>query len=135
MTSSSAQERVNFHYYKKGLTYKSQGDYEAAAKEFTVFVHHNPTHAKARYYRGYCYLYNGDYEKALDDFMSLAELQPSNVDGHYGAGVAAYRLKQYNVAKHHFDQVLTIDPFHVHAEIWIEPKGLVQVSNGIIVLF
>lgn len=111
-----AQDKIDFYWYRKALTHKSQGNFSNAVKDFSTFLWKYPDeYPDAYYYRGYSYLYMKDFDNAIKDFQTLTDLDKTNVDGPFSAGRAYYQKGEYMEAIHSFRKALQVDPYHVQS--------------------
>ncbi len=108
-----AQDKVDYHYFKSALQYKSKEDYKNAALDFSIFLRDNPEHKMATYFRAYCYLYLRHYDKSIEDFKRLMVIDPLDVDGPYGAGRASYEKGEFENAVQYYTKALQLNRAHL----------------------
>ncbi len=74
--------------YDRGLALLGQGQFNAAAAEFSSSIRHNPEQPLAYYCRGIAYAGLGQHTSAIEDFTATIRLDPSSHDAFYGRGLS-----------------------------------------------
>ena len=92
------QEFAN-KYYKRGVAYTENGDYDCAIEDFTQAIELNPNFAEAYYQRGLADAKKGEVDKAIADYTKAIALKPNYADAYYRRSKAWLRLGETEKAK------------------------------------
>ena len=75
-------------YYRRGIAYGQNGDYDKAIADFTEAIRLNLKSAPVYYNRGVTYWHRGNHDRATADFNEAIRLDPKLAVAYYGRGCA-----------------------------------------------
>jgi len=94
----------------KGNAAFTKNDYDAAIKEFTEAIQHDPTDHVFYSNRSACYANKQMYNEALVDAEKCIEIKTDWAKGYSRRGVALYGLKRFQEAKTVYEKGLSLEP-------------------------
>lgn len=96
--------------YDRGVAYKNDGDYEAAAKEFQAILGMDSQNAAAHRQLGLVYGFMGLFDESIDELQTAVELDGDDVGIRNDLALTYAMLGMVDEAKTHFMFVLLADP-------------------------
>jgi tetratricopeptide (TPR) repeat protein len=96
-------------YDRRGVAYRSQGDLNAAIKDYDQAIKLNSKFAQAYNNRGVAYDHKGDFDRALADFDQAIKLKPTAI-AHFNRGNAYLARSQYDHAIDDYNQAIKLKP-------------------------
>jgi tetratricopeptide (TPR) repeat protein len=102
-------------YFKLGMQFDINGDYESAIEEYDKAISHNTNFAEAFDRRGISYTKLIKYKRALKDFNKAIELKNSFTDAYSHRGIVYYCLGEFENAIADYDRALELNPNYAKA--------------------
>ncbi len=102
-------------YTSRGHVLSSEGQYDAAIKDYDTALERKPDYAVAYIYRGNALNSEGRYDAAIKDYDKAAELKPDDAEIYYNRGVTYYSKGQYDAAIKDYDRALERKPDYAEA--------------------
>ena len=102
-------------YLTRGSVYYTNGQPEAALKDYQQAIALNPRNQKAYIGRGNVNLDQGRYDQALRDYDEALRLKPGLADAYNGRGSTFLRKGEVDAAIKEFDRAIELDPELVQA--------------------
>ena len=93
-----------------GLNLERQGDYAAAAREFSGAAEMAPSDAQARFELGSCYFHMGRADEAESALKAALSLQPWYTRADEALAEIYIRKKDFSSALAHLNHLLSVDP-------------------------
>jgi len=100
-------ERLAEIYDHRGAAYRSQGDLNAAIKDYDQAIKLNSKSAQAYNNRGVAYDHKGDLDRAIADFDQSIKLRPTSL-AHFNRGNAYLGKSQYDHAIDDYNQAIRL---------------------------
>jgi protein O-mannosyl-transferase len=97
-------------YNNLGDVYSSEGNVDAAIRNFQISIQMNPKFADAVHNLGYAYMQKGDLAMAKTYLEKSFEMNPNLYQAQYKLGYIEYQLGNVAAAKTHFEKTLEINP-------------------------
>ncbi|MBX3384059.1 MAG: tetratricopeptide repeat protein [Phycisphaeraceae bacterium] len=101
----------------RGQELSSQGQYEAALREFERAIESNPRLTVAYLGAGDIYRQRGDYDSAEKRYAKAAEIEPRNFDAQYLHGLTLQLLNRVSEAIRAYLRALSISPDDFNANL------------------
>ncbi len=102
-------------YLNRGRAYQSQGDYDAAIRDYGQVLRMQPNNADAHALRGTAYLRLKDDGRASEDFNSALALKPDQSMALYGRGMVRLTRAAIRLALDDFNAAIRKSPNYVAA--------------------
>jgi len=102
-------------YLTRGGVYWTNGQIEAALKDYDRCIALNPRNAKAHVGRGDVYVDQGRYDEALRDYDNAIKLKPDLADAYNGRGEVLGHKGEVAAAIKQFNKAVELDPQLVQA--------------------
>ncbi len=112
--------------YNRGRRYFDEGDFQAAAEEFSLAVRRNPNFAEAFYGLGRSHEKLGALERAQDAYRDCLNIQPGHAKANYHLAVLYFQAAQYTQAEAHFQRAVDTDPGNHYAYFYLGEIGRMQ---------
>nr|MBX2822393.1 tetratricopeptide repeat protein [Rhodothermaceae bacterium] len=98
-------------YYEAAFDFFQQGQYRQSIEQFNLLLEVQPDHADAHVLLGRCYYELGEYQDAIRFYEQGYQLAPENKQlYHNNIGFAYAKLKDFENAKTHFEQLSQLNP-------------------------
>jgi tetratricopeptide (TPR) repeat protein len=114
-------------WFKKGLGYAINGDYDNAIEAFTSAISLNPNYEVAYYNRGTAYGKKGQHRRAIEDFNRAIALDPNYAAAYNNRGIVYGKKGQYNRAIEDFNKTIALNPNEITA---YSNLGLAYMRKG-----
>jgi len=111
-------------YFKKGVFYMDQQDWNKAMASYETAIKMNPKDADSHYNLGYVLTELKLYDKARVQFARAIEAAPRNYKAHYGRAYTAEMLGDVTNAMADYKEVLGMRPNHTPSK-----KGLLRINK------
>ncbi len=111
--SSTRAER----YYKKGVAFQRQKDFDQAIEAYRQALSFNQDHKEARINLATIYIQKSRLKEAEKELIYLYALNPKDPKVLFNLGLLLYKVGQYTSAKNKLKKLLQIDPFHLKAHL------------------
>jgi len=102
-------------YYKRGVEYFGERDYDKAISEFTQAIRLNPKYAEVYYYRGGVYEIKGEHDIAISDLTEAIRLNPKYAEAYYCRGLVYGGKGDYDKAISDYNQAIRLNPKYAEA--------------------
>lgn len=159
-TSSSLDPKNYLTYFFLGSSYEKSGNMEKALLNYNLSLALKPDFSEGLFNRAILYHHSGKYEKALEDFNHLLELPESETqviyfrglkfgendsntgfdqlltmstresDIHSFLGHCYLKLNQFELAVHHYSEVIRLNPGQNNQDINYVNRGMVYLDWG-----
>lgn len=96
-------------YYKQGIAYADNGQFEMAIAKFNKAIELNPQLADVYFSRGVIYNKLGQYERAMADEDKVLQLGAKYATTYTNRGISYFMQKQYDRAIGDFNKAIEID--------------------------
>lgn len=124
------QEKVKTpaEYFKSGLIYVKQGNFNQAVSDFTKAIVLNPNYAEAYCNRGTAYAKQGNFNQAISDHTKAIALNPDFAEAYCNRGIAYSSQGNFSQAIPDFTKAIALNPNLTEA-YYI--RGLTYYKQGI----
>jgi len=102
-----------------GQVYENQRDAQPVIDRIDKLLTQHPDSADTHTLRGQVLLYAGRSDEALIALQASLKLKPRQAGVHRMAGNLAMKLHQYDAAKHHYEQAMTIEPGNGESAVFL----------------
>ena len=114
-------------YYKRGLAYWNNGEYDRAIEEYTQAITLNSQYAEAYNNRGIIYKKKEEYDRAIADYTQAITLNSKYAKAYNNRGLAYADQGEYDRAIADYTQALTLNPEYAKA---YNSRGLAYEHTG-----
>jgi tetratricopeptide (TPR) repeat protein len=115
-------------YFKEGLAYDRQGQYDQAIAAYNRALEMNPTWPSGIYNcRGNAYSAKGEYDRAIEDYTKAIELNPKEAVAFYNRGNIYFKKGEYLQAIADYNKAIEIHPNYAQAQ---ENIALIYYQQG-----
>lgn len=112
--------------YNRGRRYFDEGDFRAAAEEFSLAVRRNPNFAEAFYGLGRSHEKLGAVERAQAAYRDCLNIQPGHAKANYHLAVLYFQAAQYTQAEAHLQRAIDTDAGNYYAYFYLGEIGRMQ---------
>lgn len=99
-------------YDMRGSTYRDQGDFDRAVKDFSMVIKFAPKDAWGYVARGSCREARGELEGALKDYAVAIKLAPKSPVPYIYRAVVWGERNDFDKARDDYDEAIRLDPQH-----------------------
>jgi Tfp pilus assembly protein PilF len=127
-------------YFRQGVSFLNQGDYESAAEKFNKAIALNPNSARAHNLRGVAFFQLKNFRNAEEEFRSAVALDASYAEAYNNLGSVFFARQRFDRAIEMFRKALSLSPESVSALYSLgtlllfqgkETEGMSYLSRGI----
>ncbi|KAE9119142.1 hypothetical protein PF005_g8712 [Phytophthora fragariae] len=105
----SAREEAEVHH-ARGFQYRQEGNFQAAADEYSRAIKLNPQHFKAYFNRGFVFDKMRRFDAAVEDYTQALKMDPHNAFALYNRGISLDRSGDYQGALADFTRAIELLP-------------------------